>query len=219
MQKAILFDLDGTLLDTLADLRDSLNGALERYGLQPRTTDEVRRFVGNGIAKLVERAIPAGTEDPLYPAVLAETKRLYALHCEDQTAPYPDIPFLLNVLSGAGYALGVVSNKPDAQVKRLCKEHFGDLIPVAIGSLEGQALKPEPDALLRAMEELGVTPEQTVYIGDSEVDVETAANTGIPCISVLWGFRDKPVIAEAGGSVFASEPSEIPRLVVKIFSD
>ena len=219
MKKAILFDLDGTLLDTLADLRDSLNAALERFGLLPRSTEDVRRFVGNGIAKLVERAIPSGLEDPLYPAVLAETKRLYALHCEDQTKPYEGILAMLDTLHDEGYAVGVVSNKPDPQVKMLCTEHFGSRVTVAIGSQEGQALKPAPDALLRASAELGTDPAHTIYVGDSDVDVETAANTGVPCISVLWGFRNKPEIERAGGSVFVTAAAEIPAQAARIFGD
>ena len=219
MKKAILFDLDGTLLDTLADLRDSLNGALQRYGFPPRTTEEVRRFVGNGLAKLVERAVPDGISDSLYPAVLAETRRLYALHCEDQTKPYDGILPMLDTLRAAGYALGVVSNKPDVHVRRLCRAHFGERIAVAVGSKEGCALKPAPDALLLAMKELGTDPAHTIYIGDSDVDVITAANTGVPCISVLWGFRSRAEITAAGGRVFAEFASEIPQKVSGIFGD
>ncbi len=210
--KAVIFDLDGTLLDTLTDLANSVNLALTQNGYPARTTEEVRRFVGNGIAKLVERALPEGTANPDYDKVLADTRALYAAKCRENTAPYSGITALIRTLHDRGIRLAVVSNKPDAQVKSLCAEHFCSKIAVAIGQQEGVRLKPAPDSLLHAMKLLGCSPDETVYVGDSDVDIQTAANAGIPCISVLWGFRDYDLLKEAGGRVFVESPAEIAAL-------
>ena len=207
--KAVVFDLDGTLLDTLTDLMNAVNTALRTYGYPERTRDEVRRFVGNGIKKLVERAIPDGLSNTDYEAVLAETKRQYAMHCEDNTAPYEGVIPLLQQLHAKGYQTAVVSNKPDAQVKHLCSVHFPGLITAAVGASEEIRLKPAPDSLFRMMEALSVDKSDTVYIGDSDVDIETANNAGILCISVLWGFRDRELLESAGGRRFAQTPHEI----------
>jgi phosphoglycolate phosphatase len=207
--KAVIFDLDGTLLDTLTDLMNAVNHALHTYGYPERTRDEVRRFVGNGIMKLVERAIPDGTANPDYEAVCAETKRHYAAHCEDNTAPYAGILSMLQALKAAGYLTAVVSNKPDAQVRHLCDVHFSGLMDAAAGAAEGIRLKPAPDTLLRILDELHTAKEAAVYVGDSDVDLLTAQNAGIPCISVLWGFRDRDVLESAGGNRFAQTPHEI----------
>lgn len=210
--KAIIFDLDGTLLDTLTDLKNSLNEALRNHGLPERTTDEVRRFVGNGIAKLVERAIPSGTQHPSYDAILTDIRRIYAQRCRENTAPYTGITEMLNDLSRKGYALAVVSNKPDAQVKALCKSFFGDCIQTAIGQQEGVRMKPAPDSLFAAMQQLDADTDNTVYVGDSEVDVQTAQNAGVPCISVLWGFRDKELLLTNGARNFAHSPAEMMQM-------
>ena len=210
--KAIIFDLDGTLLDTLTDLKNSLNEALRNHDLPERTTDEVRRFVGNGIAKLVERAIPSGTQHPFYDAVLTDIRRIYAQRCRENTAPYTGITEMLNELSRKGYALAVVSNKPDAQVKALCKSFFGDCIQTAIGQQEGVRMKPAPDSLFAAMQQLDADTDNTVYVGDSEVDVQTAQNAGVPCISVLWGFRDKELLLTNGARNFAHSPAEMMQM-------
>lgn len=210
--KAIIFDLDGTLLDTLTDLKNSLNEALRNHGLPERTTDEVRRFVGNGIAKLVERAIPSGMQHPSYDAVLTDIRRIYAQRCRENTAPYAGITEMLNELSRKGYALAVVSNKPDAQVKALCKSFFGDCIHTAIGQQEGVRMKPAPDSLFAAMQQLDADTDNTVYVGDSEVDVQTAQNAGVPCISVLWGFRDKELLLTNGARNFAHSPAEMMQM-------
>lgn len=208
-KKALIFDLDGTLLDTLTDLRNSVNAALALHEMPTHTTEEIRQFVGNGIATLAARAVPDGRENPQYDAVLADIRRLYAEKSRENTKPYDGIPALLTALCDKGYALAVVSNKPDAQVKALCKAFFGESIQCAVGNREGFALKPAPDSVLAVMQELGCAPEDAVYIGDSDVDVLTAGNAGISCISVLWGFRDKAVLEEAGASVFAHSPAEM----------
>lgn len=208
-KKAIIFDLDGTLLDTLTDLRNSVNAALVQHGFPARTTDEVRRFVGNGIATLAARAIPNGTDNPAYDAVLADTRAFYAQKAREHTKPYDGIPELLAELHKNGYLLAVVSNKPDAQVKKLCAEFFGAYISVAIGQKEGVPLKPAPDPVLAALCALGCTASDAIYVGDSDVDVLTARHAEIPCISVLWGFRDRNVLEQAGATYFAHTPAEM----------
>ncbi len=207
--KGIIFDLDGTLLDTLTDLANAVNAALEMHGFPQRTLKEVRSFVGNGIAKLAERAIPDGRNNPMYEAVLADTRAEYARRCRDNTAPYAGITDALGTLHDAGYVMAVVSNKPDAQVKKLCKDFFPGLFTAAIGAREGVPLKPDPAPLMTAMQEIGCAPAECVYIGDSDVDILTARNAKIPCISVLWGFRDIEILTEAGGDCFAQSPAEM----------
>ena len=210
--RGIIFDLDGTLLDTLTDLKNSLNAALHLHGQPERTTEEVRRFVGNGIAKLVERAVENGRTHPEYDAVLQDIRRIYAEKNRETTAPYNGIPELLEYLSAKGYLLAVVSNKPDAQVKSLCKAFFGTYIHTAIGQKEGVPLKPAPYPVYAAAESLGLPLSQCVYVGDSEVDVQTARNAGLPCISVLWGFRDKEVLLSNGAGAFAHTPAEMMQM-------
>jgi len=213
--KTVIFDLDGTLLDTLADLSTGVNLALAKYEYPQRTISEVRQFVGNGLATLVARALPDGRDNPDYDAVLAETRVQYAAHREDTTAPYSGTLGMLDRLIAAGMTLGVVSNKPDAHVKALCQKYFGTRIGAAVGALESVPLKPAPDSVLEAMSALGADIAHTVYIGDSDVDLQTAQNAGIPCISVLWGFRDRDVLERAGASFFAQEPSDIAEILCK----
>ncbi len=195
---AVIFDLDGTLLDTLKDLTDSLNVVLERYHLPVHTEDEVRRFVGNGIPKLIERAIPDGTGHPQYREILQDFKEYYGEHCMDATEPYPGIPALLGWLKKEGYKTAIVSNKADFAVKKLKQVYFRDQILTAIGEREGIRKKPAPDTVLQALKELEVSPERAVYIGDSDVDVETALNSGMDGIAVSWGFRSREFLIEHG---------------------
>ena len=209
--RAVIFDLDGTLLDTLTDLMNAVNHALTVNGFPTRSREEIRRFVGNGLAKLVTRALPAGIEQSVFENALSETRKYYAPHCKENTAPYPGIHEMLRTLSEKGLRIGVVSNKPDEQVKALCREEFGTMIEFASGAAEGFRLKPAPDTLIRCMEALGGDQFSTVYIGDSDVDIQTAANAQIPCISVLWGFRDKVFLEASGARLFAQTPSEILR--------
>ena len=209
--KAVVFDLDGTLLDTLDDLMNGLNAALSENGMPERSRTDVRRFVGNGLAKLVERAIPDGRENPLYEKTLADTRRFYAQKCRENTKPYDGIAELLAALQQKGLRLAVVSNKPDAQVKKLCGEFFPGQISAAIGQREGVPLKPAADPVLEALRLLDTSPADAVYVGDSDVDILTAKNAGLPCISVLWGFRDRPLLESAGGKIFAASPAEMIR--------
>lgn len=199
----VLLDLDGTVLDTLDDLTDAVNHALERFGYPVRTRQEVRRFVGNGATRLMRLAVPQGK--PVEP-VLEEFQRYYRAHCREKTAPYAGIPEALAALE---YPLAIVSNKPDAAVKALCADFFPGIY--AQGERDGCPRKPAPDMVYAAMSKLGI--ETCVYVGDSEVDVQTAANAGVPCISVLWGFRTEEEIRAAGGVHFCRTPAQLPDLV------
>lgn len=201
MRNVVLFDLDGTLLDTLQDLQESVNAALRAYDAAPHTLERIRSYVGDGLAKLVERALPNGTAHPHYAEIFAETRRIYRENSRNHTAPYPGIVPMLQQLQACGYRMGVVSNKPDADVKQLCRYFFKDTITVAIGANESRRNKPAPDNLFAAMEQLGATAMNTVYVGDSDVDLDTARNAGLPCISVLWGFRDLAQL-DAHGAVY-----------------
>lgn len=207
--KTIIFDLDGTLLDTLDDLADACNYALASVNAPQRTREEVRQFVGNGIARLMELALPDGLDNPVYEEALATIRAYYGTHNQIKTAPYAGILELLDELKHRGYRLAVVSNKPDSSVKPLVKLYFGDRFEAAVGDQEGITRKPAPGLVLCAMKEMGVTLENAVYVGDSEVDLLTAKNTGIPCISVTWGFRDRNVLAEAGATMYADTPEEL----------
>ncbi|MBQ8351136.1 MAG: HAD family hydrolase [Clostridia bacterium] len=203
--RAVIFDLDGTLLDTLDDLADAVNYALATHGYPTRTRDEVRLFVGNGVRLLMIRALPGGEENPQFEEVLATFRTYYAAHSQCKTAPYPGILSLLAKLQKNGVRVAVVSNKFDAAVRDLCAHYFGSLVEVAVGESPEVPKKPAPDTVLRAMRLLGVSPDESVYVGDSDVDVETAKNSGIPCISVLWGFRDRAFLEAHGATRFAAD--------------
>ena len=202
---AVLFDLDGTLLDTLEDLADSVNYALTQHGHPQRTLEEIRAFVGNGAAMLAKLATPEGED---YEKVLRTFQAHYKIHCQVKTGPYPGILAVLEEIRGE-YPVAVVSNKPDPAVKTLCKDYFGDIL--AMGEHEGCLRKPAPDMLYKAMQLLGV--DKAVYIGDSEVDAVTAKNAGVPCISVLWGFRTEAQIRQHGGNIFCNDPKQLPEIV------
>lgn len=184
-----IFDLDGTILNTLDDLANAVNYALELHGFPARTIEEVRRFVGNGVANLISRAVPAGTDEAECAAVLTDFKARYRKHVNDLTRPYPGIPELLKALRDAGMKVGVNSNKFDLALQNLCRIHFDGLYDLAAGECETTPKKPDPTAAKRMMAELRVSPERTIYIGDSAVDLETAKNAGIDGAWVSWGFR------------------------------
>ncbi len=214
MYRAVIFDLDGTLLNTLDDLAASTNAALRQFGYPERTVEEVRRFVGNGVRLLMVRALPQGEETPRFEEILAYFRQHYAAHCREATAPYPGIPALLARLRERGVRVAVVSNKFDAAVKELCHAYFGGEVEVAVGESPAVAKKPAPDAVLAAMRELGVSPADAVYVGDSEVDVETARRAGLPCISVLWGFRDRAELVAHGATHFAPDTAALAALLL-----
>lgn len=206
-----IFDLDGTLLDTLADLAASVNYALGSCGLPQHTTDDVRRFVGNGVRVLMERAVPQGAQNPLFDTAFATFRQHYLEHSLDTTRPYDGIPQLLAELRQRGCRLAVVSNKFYAATQELCRHFFPDTISVAIGEHEAEGIrkKPAPDTVVEALRQLDVGSEGAVYVGDSDVDILTARNSGLPCISVLWGFRSRDFLIQHGATTFALTPQDI----------
>ena len=204
-----IFDLDGTILDTLEDLYTSLNHALHSTGLPGRSMEETRQFVGNGIRRLIERAVPGGSDAALVDSVHAAFTAHYKLHCNDRTKAYSGIMELLSTLKAHGKKVAVVSNKADFAVKELCGEYFGGLADICVGEREGVRKKPAPDSVLTVMDELGSQPKDCLYIGDSDVDIATAANAGINCISVLWGFRSEGFLRQSGAAALAQSPNEI----------
>jgi phosphoglycolate phosphatase len=206
-----IFDLDGTLLDTLGDLAASVNDALRKHGMPEHSIDDVRRFVGNGVRLLMERAVPDGAANPLFEETFASFRQHYMAHSLDTTKPYEGIPEALAALKARGCHLAVVSNKMMAATQELCRHFFPDTIEVAIGEHESAGIrkKPAPDTVFAALKALGVGQEGAVYVGDSDVDIETARNSGLPCISVLWGFRDRDFLIQHGAKTFISTPSEL----------
>ncbi len=207
--QAVIFDLDGTLLNTLEDLKNSVNYALKSYGMPERSLDEIRHFVGNGVEKLVERAVADDTEESVREKVFASFKEHYTLHCNDKTGLYPEISKLLAELKERGFKMAIVSNKLQEGVDVLQKQYFNRYLSVAIGAREGIGKKPAPDTVLEALRILDLPKEEAVYIGDSEVDIATAANTGMNCITVAWGFRTRKEQEDAGATMFVEKPEEI----------
>ena len=207
-KKAVIWDLDGTLLDTLQDLTAAVNFALTQGGYPVRTIHEVRAFVGNGVAKLIERAMPAGASAQQVAEALAVFRQYYAVHSVDVTAPYEGIPAGLEALRDAGVKMAVVSNKLEPAVEALRQRFFADTIAVAAGDVPTRPAKPAPDSTLWAMEQLGVTAEETLFVGDSEVDILTARHAGVDCLAVSWGFRDKECLLGQGAAAVADTPAE-----------
>ena len=205
----IIWDLDGTLMDTLKDLWLSTNHALKVYGMPERTYEEVRQFVGNGVRKLIERAVPDGEDNPSFEDVFAEFKRYYMIHCQDNTKPYDGIVETLRELKRQDKRMAIVSNKLQSGVTELHKQWFGNVVDVAVGERDGIKRKPEPDMVEIALSELGVDKQDAVYIGDSDVDIATARNSNLPCISVLWGFRDRDFLIRHGATTFAEKPENL----------
>lgn len=204
----ILFDLDGTLLDTLEDLMDATNHALQCHGFPMRPLDQVRRFVGNGAGRLIRLSCPEGTPEEQVQQVLNTFQAYYTAHCQVKTAPYPGIMEALEVLKEQ-YPLAIVSNKPDAAVKALCEELFPGIY--AMGEQPGCPRKPAPDMVFRAMEAIGA--ERCIYVGDSEVDVLTAQNAAVPCVSVLWGFRDRGDMEAVGNPRFCEKTGDLVEIL------
>ena len=204
-----IFDLDGTLLSSLEDLAASTNYALRWAGMPERTLEEVRMFVGNGVKLLMERAIPDGQQNPRFEEVYAKFREHYLKHNLDRTHPYDGVLELLAELKRRGKKLAIVSNKFYAATQDLAHHFFADTIEVAIGERENIRKKPAPDTVLEALRQLGASKDGAVYIGDSDVDVMTAKNSGLPCISVLWGFRDKEFLIEHGATLFVETPHDI----------
>lgn len=209
----VIFDLDGTLLNTLDDLRDSLNDTLLQNGYSPKSLEEVRCFVGNGVRNLVRRSLPVTCEDNEIDRITESFKENYRNNMQNKTRPYNGIMELLLDLNRYNYKLAIVSNKYDAAVKSLAKTYFGNLIPVAIGETSEIKRKPAPDSVYTAIRELGSDLESTVLVGDSETDVQTAKNAGIPCIGVTWGFRSREVLRSEGADYLIDTPKELLTLI------
>ncbi len=205
--------MDGTVLNTLDDLADSVNHVFSQFGLPARERDEYRRFFGNGIGYAMKCAAPDDTSDSLIDRMIPVFRQYYDKHCLDKTLPYAGILELMKTLHDQGYKMAIVSNKIDSAVKELNDRFFSEYIGVAIGEKAGIKRKPAADTVMAALDELGSSIDEAVYIGDSEVDVQTAKNAKIPCITVLWGFRDKAFLIKNGATTFASTPSEIAELI------
>ena len=205
--KAVIFDLDGTLLNTLDDLYTSVNYALQHYNFPLRTKEEVKNFIGNGIKDLMTRACPANIEN--FDEVLAFFKAHYSVHSQDNTRPYDDIMELLTTLNKKGIKCAIVSNKFDGAVQELKDKYFSGLIEIAVGESPDVRKKPAPDSVLKVMEILNVNNDEVVFVGDADTDIETSKNASIKCVSVLWGFRSKEFLLDKGGSIFVNKPLEI----------
>ena len=211
-----IFDLDGTLLDTLDDLTDSMNYMLGKHNFPLRTRDEVRNFVGNGVRKLVERAVPPEykADEEFIDKFYDDFSLYYNSHSDIKTAPYPGTLDMLDKLLHSGFDIAIVSNKIDSAVKSLSAKFFGERIKSAIGEKPSVRHKPEPDMVFMAMEEMGADKENSIYIGDSEVDIQTAKNAGIPCISMLWGFKDRKFLEDSGAMAIVESMEELGERLV-----
>lgn len=210
----LLFDLDGTLLNTLEDLKDATNYALQHFGFPEKTLEETRKVVGNGAANQIRKSLPEGTPEETVQKVLAFYKDYYAAHCQVKTAPYEGVLQAVETLKDA-YPVAVVSNKPDPAVKTLCAQYFGDIY--ALGESAACPRKPAPHMVYQGMQAIGA--DSCIYIGDSEVDILTAKNAGVPCLSVLWGFRDRELLEKNGGTRFCSRPEDLPSAIAQIIGE
>lgn len=208
-----IFDLDGTILDTLDDLADSLNHVLLQHNFPQHSADEVRMMVGNGILNLIKRALPNGTEQATVEAVYADFNAYYKLHSADKTKPYNGITEMLEQLKARGVKLAVLSNKADYAVQDLCVKYFGGVFDAVAGEKEGVPKKPAPDGVDNILAELGIERKSAVYIGDSDVDLQTAKNAVTDCIAVNWGFREEKLLRENGAEIIASSPNEVFEII------
>lgn len=213
MTKAIVFDLDGTLLDTLTDLAASTNYALRSCGMPEHSIDDVRRFVGNGVRMLMTRAVPDGESNPRFDEAFSVFRQHYMQHCLDTTCPYPGIMEALARLKEKGMMLAIVSNKMQAATEELRQHFFSQYIDVAIGESAAIRKKPAPDTVNEALRLLGISHEEAIYVGDSDVDIDTARAAMMPCTSVLWGFRDRQFLLNHGATRLLSSPEELLSLV------
>ena len=209
----VIFDLDGTLLNTLDDLRDSVNAVMKKYGYPQHSLEQIRTFVGNGIGKLMERSVPGGRENEQFEQAFADFKSYYTDHCQIKTKPYDGVVDLMKCLSEQGFKLAIVSNKNDAAIKVLNEIYFSRYTNAAIGERKGVRRKPAPDSVYAALDQLGSDIEKAVYIGDSDVDYETAVHCGMDCILVSWGFRDRELLESFDGAVVVDRCAEIRELL------
>lgn len=207
--KAVIFDLDGTLLDTLDDLHASVSVALEKNGFVTRSREEIRAFLGNGVQELIHKSVPEGTDLETEAQVLTDFKAHYAKHSAEKTKPYKDVNLLIRVLSGEGVMRAIVSNKPDSAAQDLAAEYFPGMFNAVVGERAGISRKPAPDTVNAVIERLGLSREDTVYVGDSEVDIETAKNAGIDCVCVSWGFRSEEQLRKSGAERIAPDAEKL----------
>lgn len=212
---AILFDMDGTVLNTLDDLHDSVNEALRRFGLPERSTDQVRAALGNGSRYLIEHSVPDGTSEALTEQVLDFYGPWYTAHSRIKTRPYPGILELMHRLRAEGLRLAIISNKPDSAVPALAEENFPGLLELAVGEREGVRRKPAPDMIFKAVEGLDLPLARCLFVGDSEVDLATARAAGIDCVSVTWGFRTSEQLSKAGAAVLVNSADELGEWILK----
>ncbi len=208
MKNTIIWDMDGTILNTLDDLADSVNYALEACEIKPHSQDEIKAMLGNGIKVLMELAVPQGFNNPKFDKCFEIFKQHYQVHMNDKTKPYPEIPELMKILRQKGYKQAIVSNKIDVAVKKLAQTYY-PFVDLAIGECEGLQRKPQPDMVFKALEDLGANKQEAVYIGDSEVDLQTAKNSGLDCISVAWGFRTTEMLQSIGAKKIVQKPMQI----------
>ena len=209
----IVFDMDGTVLNTIDDLTVSMNYVLDKFNLPGHTMEEYRMFFGNGIEFALRKSVPEDTPSDVIKEMISVFKEHYDIHCLDNTKPYDGILSLMNELKQQGYKMAIVSNKIDSAVKELNEKFFSGVVDVAIGEKPGIKRKPAPDTVLEALKELKSNINEAVYVGDSEVDFATAQNSGLPCISVLWGFRDRKYLEDIGADTFAEKPEDIIKLL------
>ena len=212
--KAIIWDMDGTVLDTLEDLCDSANYVLAKHSCPKRTLEETRCSVGNGLRNLMQLSTPGGEANPEFEDIFAEMRSYYSEHCRVKTRPYDGIDNALDTFKAAGIKMAIVSNKLDAAVKDLVRDFYPQ-VDYSLGETEGLARKPAPDMVEKALSELGVSKDETIFIGDSEVDVMTAKNAGLCCISALWGFRKKEELIPYGADTFAEKPEDLISMILE----
>ncbi len=212
---AVLFDMDGTLLDTVDDIQSALNQTLEDFGHPTHVRDDVKRFIGSGAYELIRRALPSHTEESTVAAMLPVFRKHYMKHVSDKTNPFLGILPMLTALDEAGLKLAIISNKSDDKVKHLTKKHFGSLIHIAVGAREGVPSKPKPDLMLLALDKIDSIPQRTLYIGDAPTDLLAAENAGMDCILVRWGYTEPKELAKHTPLFFASDPAELPMLILQ----
>lgn len=216
---AVLFDLDGTLLNTLDDLTSAVNHTMRHFGCPTHSADAVRAAVGNGVRRLIERTLPGGEADPRMEEALALFKRHYTAHCLGQTRPYDGVVDAMAALHEAGLRLGIVSNKNDEALQVLAHAFFGSMVSVAVGGRERVPRKPAPDMPLAALAALGATPERTLFVGDSDVDLQTALHTGMDCMLVGWGFREAEALRALRPRYFVDDAAEMPAQILQPIED
>lgn len=214
LYNTVIFDLDGTLLNTLYDLGDSVNYALSTFNFPQRSYEEVRQFIGNGVKKLIDRAVPKETDEQTANECLSIFRQHYSQNMENKTAPYDGILDALKTLKSNGISIAVVSNKFDAAVKQLCDKYFGELIDIAVGESDTVKRKPSPDGVNSIIAQFGCDKNKTIYVGDSDVDVITAHNANIKCIGVTWGFRDKLLLVDTGADYIADTQDKLIKIIL-----